>query len=183
MNRCAGSAHQDARGYNALMPFCHQRHKRPTELTRPRELVVVVPQVQSNVNLARIVRAAGCWGIREVVSIGPAKVDRKIAREAADFVHVRSHRSLPPVIKKYQALEFRIVALEQATDSQTIFDYSFVRNTLLVLGHERHGIEDEALALVDDVVEIPVYGQPHSFNLATSAVMAMYEYCRQFPLG
>ena len=39
------------------------------------------------------------------------------------------------------------------------------------------------LALVDDVVEIPVYGLPFSYNVATAAAMALYEYCRQFPEG
>jgi tRNA G18 (ribose-2'-O)-methylase SpoU len=165
------------------MPFSHQRHKRPIELVRPRGVVVVVPPVQSNVNLSRIVRAAGCLGIRKLISIGTAKLDRKIARDAADYVEVQVHRSVAPVIAKHRAAEFRIVALEQATDSTRLFDYGFMQKTLLLLGHERHGIDDETLALVDDVVEIPVYGLPHSFNLATSAVMAMYEYCRQFPDG
>ena len=36
------------------------------------------------------------------------------------------------------------------------------------------------LAELDDVIEIPVYGLPHSFNAATAAAMALYEYCRQF---
>jgi hypothetical protein len=32
---------------------------------------------------------------------------------------------------------------------------------------------------VHDVVELPVYGLPHSFNVATAAAMALYEYARQ----
>jgi tRNA G18 (ribose-2'-O)-methylase SpoU len=165
------------------MSFQHHRHKPPTELARPRKIVVVLPNVQSNVNLARIVRAAGCCGIREIVAIGSAKVDRKIARDAADYVTVHTHRSLVPVIKKHRNLGYRIVALEQATNATSIHDYEFPRETLLLLGHERSGLDDETLTHVDDAVEIPVYGQPHSYNLATSAAIAMYEYCRQFPQG
>ena len=37
--------------------------------------------------------------------------------------------------------------------------------------------------LLDDVVEIPVYGLPYSYNVVTAATMAMYEYCRQYPKG
>jgi tRNA G18 (ribose-2'-O)-methylase SpoU len=36
---------------------------------------------------------------------------------------------------------------------------------------------------LDDVIEIPVYGQPYSFNVATATTMAVYEYCRQYPNG
>ena len=60
---------------------------------------------------------------------------------------------------------------------------TFVRRTVLVVGNERTGLNDEILPLLDDVVEIPVFGLPHSFNVATATSMAMYEYCRQFPHG
>jgi len=39
------------------------------------------------------------------------------------------------------------------------------------------------LELMDEVVEIPVYGLPMSYNVATATAMAVYEYCRQFPNG
>ncbi|MEM1304885.1 MAG: TrmH family RNA methyltransferase, partial [Planctomycetota bacterium] len=29
----------------------------------------------------------------------------------------------------------------------------------------------------------PVWGLPHSYNVATATCMALYEYCRQFPAG
>ena len=150
-------------------------------MTRPRRLMVVVPKVQSHVNLSRIVRAAGCLGICELISLSSVKVDRIIARDAADYVEVHVHRSLPPVVQKYRQLGYRIVGLEQATNSQSLYEYRFAYQTLLLLGHERLGLDDQTLTLVDDVLEIPVYGPPCSFNLATSAVLAMYEYCRQDP--
>ena len=39
------------------------------------------------------------------------------------------------------------------------------------------------LALLDEAIEIPVWGLPHSYNAATATCMALYEYCRQFPAG
>jgi tRNA G18 (ribose-2'-O)-methylase SpoU len=51
------------------------------------------------------------------------------------------------------------------------------------VGNERTGLTEDILKIMDDVVEIPVYGLPHSFNAATAASMALYEYCRQFPDG
>ncbi len=37
--------------------------------------------------------------------------------------------------------------------------------------------------MLDDVVEIPVWGMPYSYNVATATTMAIYEYCKQFPMG
>lgn len=163
--------------------FIHQRHKPPHELTRPREIVLAVPQMQSNVNLSRMVRAAGCFGIRHLVAAGSGKVDPKIARDGIDQVTVEWRRTLLPALKKRKADGFRLVGLEQATRSQVIYDYQFERKSVLLIGHERNGIPAEELAELDDVIEIPVHGMPHSHNAASSAIMAMYEYCRQFPHG
>ncbi len=146
-------------------------------------MVLAVPPMRSNVNLSRIVRAASCFGIQKIVAAGMGKVDRKISRDAADQVTIELHRSLLPVLKKMRGQGYRLVGLEQATNSQVLYDYRFERKTLLVVGHERLGIREEELALLDDVVEIPVHGLPYSHNAATSAAIAMYEYCRQFPTG
>jgi tRNA G18 (ribose-2'-O)-methylase SpoU len=50
---------------------------------------------------------------------------------------------------------------------------------VIVLGHERNGLQPDVLELLDDVVEIPVYGLPHSYNVASAAAMVLYEYCKQ----
>ena len=78
---------------------------------------------------------------------------------------------------------YRIVGLEQTDRSEIIYEYEFQRRTALVIGHERHGMTAEELALVDDVIEIPVYGMPYSYNVVTATTMAVYEYLRQFPQG
>jgi tRNA G18 (ribose-2'-O)-methylase SpoU len=165
------------------MNFIHQRHKPPVELERPREIVVALPPMRSNVNLSRIVRAAGVCGIRRVIACGAAKVDPKIARDGAEHVAIESPRTLSPVLKRLKSEGFRLVGLEQATNAQSLYEYQFVRRAVLVIGHERVGISQEVLDLMDNVIEIPVYGLPFSHNAATSACIAMYEYCRQFPRG
>lgn len=162
-----------------MSDFVHQRHKPPTPLARPRELVVVCAEMRSNVNVSRIVRAAGCCGIERVIACGQAKLVAKIARDGADSVKLECHRTLPPVLLKLRQEGFRLVGLEQATGSVSIFDYRFERKSALVIGNERLGLTDDVLALVDDVVEIPVYGLPFAHNAATAAAIGMYEYCRQ----
>ena len=166
-----------------MTEFIHQRHKVPTSLEHDRELIVALSPMRSNVNLSRIVRAAGCCGVRQVVACGSARVDSKIARDGAEQVQVRVHRSLPPVLAKLHADGYRLVGLEQASHSQCLYDYSFPRRCVLVVGHEREGLARGLLRLMEDIVEIPTYGLPHSHNAATAAAIAMYEYCRQYPTG
>ena len=160
--------------------FEHQRHKPRTALVRPRELVVACVPMRSNVNISAIARTASACGITRLVLCGNAKLISKIARDGAETLEIDIHRTLPPVLRHYRANGYRLVGLEQTTNSQNIHTYTFERRSLLVIGNERLGLSDEVLAELDDVVEIPVYGLPHSFNAATAAAMALYEYCRQF---
>lgn len=163
--------------------FEHQRHKPPRELKQPRELLVVCAPMRSNVNLSRIARAASCCGIERLLCTGTAKLDRKIARDGAETITIETHRSLPPVLANLRSEGYRLVGLEQTTGSQDLHEYNFIRKTALVIGNERTGLTPELLALLDDVVEIPVWGMPFSYNAATATMMALYEYCRQFPEG
>jgi tRNA G18 (ribose-2'-O)-methylase SpoU len=163
--------------------FTHERHKPPTPLQRPRELVVACAPLRSNVNLSRIVRAASCSGVSTVLACGTAKVIDKIARDGADTIRIEVHRTLPPVLKELRAQGYQLVGLEQTSGSRSLFDFQFERRTALVVGNERAGLEDDVLCLLDHVVEIPVYGLPYSHNVATATAIALYEYCRQYPQG
>jgi tRNA G18 (ribose-2'-O)-methylase SpoU len=166
-----------------MKEFEHLRHKPPQVLVRPRELVIVCAPMRSNVNLSRIARAAACCGVTRMICTGTAKLDRKIARDGADTVRLEIHRTLPPVLGKLREDGFRLVGLEQTTKSTNLHDYAFDRRTALVIGNERSGLTNDVLVLLDEVVEIPVWGLPYSYNVATATAMTLYEYCRQYPKG
>ena len=129
-----------------------------------------------NVTIDRCTHCKGIWFDAE-----EAQDLRNI--DGAEELEISIHRSLAPVLKKLRKDGYRLIGLEQTTNSTSMHSYSFARRTVLVVGNERTGLTDEILELLDDVVEIPVYGLPHSFNAATAASMALYEYCRQFPNG
>lgn len=167
----------------AMSEYVHLRHKPPTPLKQPRSLVVACAPLRSNVNLSKIVRTASCCGVTRIIACGNARLDRDVTRDGIDQIQLETHRSLAPVLKMLRGEGLRLVGLEQTTHSHCLFDYAFQERTALVVGNERLGLEPEYLALLDDVVEIPVYGLPFSFNVATATAMALYEYCRQFRDG
>ncbi len=166
-----------------MTDFTHERHKPPTQLSRPRELVLICAPLRSNINLSRIARLAGCCGLTRIICTGPAKLDRKIARDGADTVEIETHRTLLPVLETLRQERYRLVGLEQTTNAKNLHQFQFERRTALVIGNERIGLTEDILARLDEVVEIPVWGLPYSYNVATATTMAVYEYCRQFPDG
>lgn len=165
------------------MSFEHLRHKPPTSLAQPREIVLACAPLRSHVNLSNIVRTAGCCAISKVIACGHAKIDRTVARDGADQVEIEVHRTLPPVLKELRQQGYKLIGLEQTTNSQNLHTFAFPRKMALVIGNERSGLTEEELKHVDVCVEIPVWGLPHSYNVATATAMALYEYCKQYPSG
>lgn len=166
-----------------MSDFEQQRHREAAPLERPRELVLACAALRSNVNLSRIVRAAGASGVRRVICCGSPRVDREIARDAADYVTLEGRRTLEPALLRLRDEGYTLVGLEQTSGSTSLYDYRFPRRTALVVGNERLGLAPETLRILDAVVEIPVYGRPPAHNVATATAMALYEYCRQYPQG
>jgi tRNA G18 (ribose-2'-O)-methylase SpoU len=164
-----------------MTDFEQVRHRPPAPLTQPRELVVACAPLRSNVNLSTILRTAGCCGVERMIVCGNARIDRTIARDCAESVRLEVRNSLPPALRKLREEGYRLVGLEQTTNSHNLHSYAFPPRTALVIGNERAGLSEAELALMDDCVEIPVWGLPYSYNVATATAMALYEYCRQYP--
>lgn len=163
--------------------FEHIRHRPPTELVRPRGLIVAVPKLQSNVNLARICRVAGCCGLTRMIVEGHPKIDRTIARDSLEQLTLEHHRTLLPALRRWREAGYPLIGLEQAEGAVSLHQFAFPHQAILVVGHERLGLDGELLAQMDHVVEIPIYGRPFSYNVATATAMTLYEYCRQYPSG
>ena len=84
------------------------------------------------------------------------------------------YREAPP-LDELRQLGYRIAALEQAANSTNLRNYSAPDRIALLLGEEVDGIAPEWLALADDIIEIPMFGQKESFNVSVAAGIALYE--------
>lgn len=157
-----------------------QRRKAPAPLAVPRSLVVAVPDMHSQVNLSRIMRGAALFGVPEILTCGRGRFDRTVSRGSEDHISLRTCRTLAHPLMRLRRQGWLTVGLEQTERSESLFTFSFPERCVLVLGHERHGLTDDLIALCDHVVEIPTYGTLEgSHNASTAALMAMYEYVKQ----
>lgn len=166
-----------------MAKFEHIRHQPPLVLDELRPLIVACSPLRSHANLSTILRMAGCSGVQEVIASGNAKIKNAIARDSADTVKLTVKNSLPPILKKLKEEGYTLVGLEQTTNSTVLSEYKFPKKTVIVVGSEREGLSQKYLDLLDAVVEIPVWGMPFSYNVATATSLAIYEYCRQYPSG
>ncbi len=70
----------------------------------------------------------------------------------------------------------RIIGVELADEAIRLADLKPARErTVVVLGHERTGIPQEALDLLHAVVEIPMVGSGMSLNVAVAGSLVLYK--------
>ncbi len=159
--------------------FRQLRHKPVLTPTSDAELVVACMQMRTNANFSSILRTASCCGLRRVIVEGQASIEKRIARDGAQTIEVERRRSLEPVLLQLRKEGYRLIGLEQTTNSVSLHEYRYPRKSVIVIGNERTGISEALLDILDDVVEIPMYGVPYSFNAATATSLALYEFRRQ----
>lgn len=156
------------------------------------EIVVIAHNIRSTHNIGSIFRTAEGFGVKQLIISGyspyPSLVakDTRLPHEAVKLtaqIHKTALGAETLVPFKYQAKPdldnlrkagYRIVALEQATPSTPLGDYTPFDKLVLLLGEEVNGIEPELLANCDDIVEIPMVGQKESFNVSVAAGIALY---------
>lgn len=143
------------------------------------KIAVACPPMKSNVNISMISRSASFFGISELIVTGQNRITKHISRECT--IPTSYHNSLMPIILKYKDMGYRIIGLEQSVNSQNLFNYRFPETpVLLVAGNECTGMDQKILDVLDDVLEIPLLGNPHSLNVAVAVSVCLYEYAKQF---
>jgi tRNA (guanosine-2'-O-)-methyltransferase len=78
-------------------------------------------------------------------------------------------------VEQERARGSSIVAVELAEDATPLTRLEPTRDrTVVLLGHERQGVPQDAWPLLDDVVEIPMVGRGASLNVAVAGSLVVY---------
>jgi tRNA (guanosine-2'-O-)-methyltransferase len=70
---------------------------------------------------------------------------------------------------------WRVVAVELAEGATPLPRLAVARNpTVVLLGHEHHGVPEDLVELADECVEIPMVGRGASLNVAVAGSLVLY---------
>lgn len=110
----------------------------------------------------------------------PRKDLEKVSLGAEKSVNWSHHNDPISVVKKMQDNNVHIVSLEQTKNSVSIYEYNWKFPICFILGNEVKGISEELLSVVENHVEIPMYGIKQSLNVSVACGVAGYEISRFF---
>jgi len=155
------------------------------------EIIVIAHNIRSTHNVGAIFRTAEGFGISKIILTGytpyprvakdmrlphiAEKLTKQISKTAlgAEAIVPFEHLELPP-LQQLKSEGYRIVALEQASNSIPIASYKPPEKIVLLLGEEVEGITNDLLMVCEDIIEIPMVGKKESFNVSVATGIALY---------
>lgn len=153
-------------------------------------IFLLLNNIRSLLNVGAIFRTADAVGVSKILLTGATGCPprHEISKTALGAQNIVDWEYFVDPIKAIESVKLtKIIALEQTPKSQNIFDWQipnqFNGNLILIVGHEREGVEQKLLDLANVHLEIPMYGQSaKSLNVATATGIALYELKRKLTI-
>ncbi|HGM4923674.1 TPA: tRNA (guanosine(18)-2'-O)-methyltransferase TrmH [Serratia marcescens] len=161
-----------------------ERYARICEMlaTRQPDLTVCLEQVHKPHNVSAIIRTADAVGVHQVHAVWPTTRMRTLVSSAAgsnSWVSVKTHRSIGDAVGHLKAQGMQILATNLSARAVDFREVDYTRPTCVLLGQEKTGITEEALALADQDIVIPMIGMVQSLNVSVASALILYEAQRQ----
>ncbi len=184
INRITRKNHQGVVAFMSAITYQHTEDLVPTLFEEGKSPIFVMLDGVTDVrNFGAIARTCNCAGIDAIII--PAKnsvsVNADAMKTSAGALHtlpVCREQSLTATIKFLKDSGFKIIAATEKGD----YDYTkanYKDPVCIIMGAEDTGVPYDHLALCDEWIKIPMFGNIESLNVSVAAGILMYEAIRQ----
>jgi tRNA G18 (ribose-2'-O)-methylase SpoU len=144
---------------------------------------IALDEVRSTLNVGSIFRTADALCCERMILGGltpkPSREMNKTALGACDSVDWQHFDELLDALQKLKSDGFQIWAVEQTDQAISLNEWQPQKemdNIIFVFGNEVMGVSDEILKICDGAIEIPQFGTKHSFNIAVSCGILLWDH-------
>lgn len=160
------------------------RRRRIEEVLRRRQpdLTVLLENVHKPHNLSAILRSCDAVGVLEAHAVNPTggvPTFNETSGGSHKWVYLRVHPDIQTAIGHLRGQGFRIYATALREGAQDFREVDYTQPTAILLGAEKWGVSQEALALSHGAIKIPMLGMAQSLNVSVAAAVILFEAQRQ----
>lgn len=144
--------------------------------------LIILDNVRSQSNVGSIFRTADAFLAKAIYLCGitatpPHREIQKTALGATESVEWKHYANTSDAVTELRNEGYRIIGIEQTDGSVELQNMEIVNGEkyALIFGHEVDGVDQEIINLCDACVEIPQFGTKHSFNIAISVGIVLWE--------
>jgi 23S rRNA (guanosine2251-2'-O)-methyltransferase len=146
-------------------------------------VAVVLDNVRSLHNVGSAFRTSDAFAVDQICLCGitgtpPNREIEKTALGATSSVNWKHFETTLQAVHQLRIDGYLIIAIEQAVDSTKLHEFEPIpgEKYALVFGNEVNGVADEVMEQIDGCIEIPQFGTKHSFNIAVSAGIILWDF-------
>lgn len=155
--------------------------------TRQRDLIVILENVHDPHNIGAVVRTCDSVGICEVHIVYTKTggnydiryVGKKASRGSSKWVDVFFHNTLEECMQEVRKKVDVVAATHLGADSVNLYEQDFNKRIAIMLGNEKDGLSERALAMADINIAIPMFGMVQSLNISIACATILFEAMRQ----
>ncbi len=148
---------------------------------RQPDLTVCLEQVNKAHNIAAIIRTCDAVGIHEMHTVWPQELreNNRAAKGSHNWVKLNRYDSIAQAIAALKQQNMQILATNLSPRAVDFREIDYTKPTAILFGAEKYGISQEALALADQDIIIPMVGMAQSLNVSVASALVLYEAQRQ----
>lgn len=184
-----------------MTPERYQRIRHMLALRQP-DLTVCMEQVHKTHNLSAIIRSADAVGIHRVHLVwakdargvfehqprltasvaanAPApRIRRGTSMGSQNWLRLQPHRTTQAAVQALKSQGMQVLVAHLSDNAVDFRELDYTRPTAVLFGQEKYGATDEAVALADQEILIPMMGMVQSLNVSVAAALVLYEAQRQ----
>lgn len=141
---------------------------------------LVLEAVQDPGNVGSLIRTAAAVGIRQIV-LSPGCADAwsprclRAAQGAQWLVRVYTEQAITAFLRDFEG----DVAATLLEDGRSLYAHSLLKPVAWLFGNEGQGLSQQAIALANQRVTIPMPGDTESLNVNAAAAVCLFEQLRQ----
>jgi tRNA (guanosine-2'-O-)-methyltransferase len=148
---------------------------------RQPDLTLLLEEVHKPHNVSAIIRSADAVGVHRIHAVWEENTPllRGTAMGSQVWVDMQRHASTEKAIKHLKSDNMQVLVTNLSDNALDFRDIDYTKPTAIVLGQERDGATDDAIAMSDHSIVIPMLGMVQSLNVSVAAAIILYEAQRQ----
>jgi tRNA (guanosine-2'-O-)-methyltransferase len=153
---------------------------------RTRYATVVLEDIYQSQNASAVLRTAECLGLQDIYVIENKhryEVNKQVVRGASKWIDVHRYakheNNTLACINQLKEKGYRIAVTKPGNSSTQLTQLDVETPTAFVLGTEKYGVSQEAQALSDVQLTIPMYGFTESYNVSVSAALCIFQFMNE----
>jgi 23S rRNA (guanosine2251-2'-O)-methyltransferase len=150
--------------------------------------IIVLDNVRSQSNVGSIFRTTDAFLAEGIFLCGitarpPHREINKTALGATESVYWKYYPRTIDAIRELKESGYKVIGIEQVDGSVELQNMCVKKGEkyALVFGNEVKGVDQDVINMCDICVEIPQFGTKHSFNIAISVGIVLWEISKDLP--